>query len=674
MSNKAELAALMASDGDFEKKISLLKKAVVTVTKQKQEIEAKQTQLQEELGSATQQLAEAQRENGVLQRKVKTLEAQLEQERSSGSAFGQNMLKGLSSIMGNSDAGGRGGRGGRGGAASAHLALSADDVERLIGENEQLHRQTYAFKTKLEDAQRASTRDAEKARGDVARLQREAQELRRALETSTAACDRLRADHLTERALADFCRHFFVAALLHQSPGDRAPSAAGSTVELRWPAHSGLHANAGSDALPAMVREQTTLTVQSAAGTLRTLLRGVSVLAVVLREQLPSRERGTVSDLECLRDRLSVFIEAHEAKKERLMSVLEQIDSLLATAAPGSAETLVEAQGEVVRLTLEWVCLLRAQLPLLVESCVAYLPQGHPYTIHSLPPPGAAAQSDAGGKQTRTTVERGEFVEEVTKHGLSTLASIEGSLMALRMLVQRSPSAYTNGDARAPVDPTSLLTLQQFWWEGCVSVRALHASIWVLNLGLADMAEACNKSEVRDALHYVCKCLEAMAAAANELRDATYGDADAAAETAPPAAFSSRRMSRTGSRSRTAAAQDCAVQPSDGGRGASAAAAAAGGAGVSADAYEELLAALAAADRAAASYYTQMNYLCVEMAEKEDAAQTALDAVAHLQRLINAERAEAEHTRQALQSQISVLSTQLVEMTDASLQRNGVHG
>ena len=47
MSNKEELAALMASDGDYEKKISLLKKAVVTVTKQKQEIESRQAQLQE---------------------------------------------------------------------------------------------------------------------------------------------------------------------------------------------------------------------------------------------------------------------------------------------------------------------------------------------------------------------------------------------------------------------------------------------------------------------------------------------------------------------------------------------------------------------------------------------------------------------------------------------------
>ncbi|KAK7200261.1 hypothetical protein NESM_000078200 [Novymonas esmeraldas] len=691
MANKEELAALMASDGDHEKKISLLKKAVVTVTKQKQAVEANQARLQEELGTAAQQLAEAQRENAALQRKIKTLEGQVEQERSSGSAFGQNMLKGLSSIMGSGDSAGRGGggRGGRGGAA-AKLALSPEDVERLISENEQLHRQTYTAKTTLEDAQRAGARETERLQGEVARLQREAQELRRTQETTSATCDRLRADSLAERALGDFCRHFFVAAL-RRLPLEATATLASPAVEVRWPAgrlaSSPTIASLSSSLPPATVREHVALTLQSATGCMKTLLRGVSVLAVVLREQLPSRERATVGDLECLRDRLSVFVEAHSTKKERLMYLFDQLDARLSAVlqgdgtggrpTPPAAEALAEMQEETVLLTLEWVGFLRAQLPLLVESCVSYLPHGHTYTLRRT---RGGDSATAAASPPETTAERGEFVEQVTKHGCATLASIEGSLSAMRLLVQRSPIAYNSGNgevgqdddgggggaAALPMELCSLLALQQFWWEGTTAVRALHSSIQLLNGGLEDMAEACNKSEIRDALHYVCRCLQAMAAAAEERRSsagATRGDADAAISALSPGAVlshtavgaaargSSPRLARQG----TGGAHVMAQPTTDVSRGTA-----------NADGYEELLAALSAADRAAVSYYTQMNYLYVEMAEKDDAVQTAQDAVAHLQRLIHSERAEAEQTRHALQSQISLLSTQLIEMVDAS--------
>ncbi|AYU80731.1 hypothetical protein, conserved [Leishmania donovani] len=700
MSSKEELAALMASDGDFEKKISLLKKAVVTVTKQKKEVEARQTQLQGELSSATQQLAEAQRVNAALQRKVKSLEAQLEQERSSGSAFGQNMLKGLSSIMGNSDSTNRSGARGERGSASDQLSLSPADVERLISENEQLHRQIYTFKTKLEDAQHSSAKDAEKLKSDVARLQRETQELRRSLEVNTATGDRLRADYLTERALGDFCRHFFVATLLRPQQ-ERESFLAGTTVEVRWPAKgpsSNSAAAAFSDSLPAVVRESAALALRSAAGTVKTLLRGVSVLAVVLQEQLPSRERATVGDLECLRDRLSVFLEAHTAKKDSLMYLLEQLDSQLSAlqhadeegcSAPASVDAFVEAQGNIVQLVLEWVGLLRTQLPLFVESCVAILPHGHSYTMYTAHV--SAGTGDGAAAPRKTTSKRGEFVEEVTRHGYATLASIEGSLTAMRMLIQRSPTAYyrcyNNGNlgggppeppttketlnftplleaTQPPMDLSSLLALQQFWWEGCTSVRSLRASIRAFNSSLVDVAEACNKSEIRDALNYLCKCLEAIAAASEEMNGSSRlvpADADAAIAALAPDAFASRTPAHASSseasswafRPRTA----IATSPTLTAEGVHDAA--------YADKYEELLVALSAADRAAASYYTQMNYLYVEMAEKEDALQTALEAVAHLQQLIIAERAEAKHTRQALQSQISLLSTQLVEMAGA---------
>ncbi|KAG5497417.1 hypothetical protein JIQ42_03903 [Leishmania sp. Namibia] len=702
MSSKEELAALMASDGDFEKKISLLKKAVVSVTKQKQEVEARHTQLQEELSTSTQQLAEAQRENAILQRKVKSLEAQLEQERSSGSAFGHNMLKGLSSIMGNSDSASRGrGQGGRG-PASAHLALSPEDVERLISENEQLHRQTYTFKTKLEDAQRSSAKDAEKLKSEITRLQREAQELRRSLETTTATSDALRSEYLTERALSDFCRHFFVAALRRPQQEPKS-SVTGTTVEVWWPAKApSSHPAAAplSDSLPAAVRERVVATLRSAACTLTTLLRSVSVLVVVLREHLPSRERATVGDLECLCDRLSVFLEAHAAKKERLLHLFEQLHYHLSALEDGGgegcltavpADAFVEAQDSIVQLVSEWVGLLRAQFPLLVESCVSFLPHRHSFTIHGAQV--SADSGDAAAAPPQAATARGEFVQELTNHGYVTLASIEGSLRAMRMLVQRSPTAYRHcyrgGDRRGepsvpttarenlasdssseatqpPIDVPSLLALQQFWWEGCTSVRSLHASIQVLTSSIVNMAEACNKSEIRDALQYICKLLQAMTPAAEQMSvslGAAPAVADAVIDALSPVQSTLRMSAHAASRD----ASSWTAHPSDAiARSSLLPTTDSVHDTTHADNFEELLVALSAADRAAASYYTQMNCLYVEMAEKEDALQTALEAVAHLQRLIKAERTEAKQTRHALQSQISVLSTKLVEMADAS--------
>ncbi|GET90517.1 hypothetical protein, conserved [Leishmania tarentolae] len=700
MPSKEELAALMASDGDFEKKISLLKKAVVTVTKQKKEVEERQTQLQGELSTATQQLAEAQRANAALQRKVKSLEAQLEQERSSGSAFSHNMLKGLSSIMGNSDGNNRGGARGERGAANDQLSLSPEDVERLISENEQLHRQIYTFKTKLEEVQQSSAKDVEKLRSEVTRLQRDTQELRCSLEASTASSDLLRADYLTERALGDFCRHFFVAELLRSQQGQES-FLPGTTVEMRWPAKRSSSNSAAatfSDSLPEVVRERVVLTLQNAAGTIKTLLRGVSVLAVVLQEQLPSRERATVGDLECLRDRLSVFLKAHTAKKDDLMQLLEQLDSQLSALQQSgeegcstvvSADAFAEAQDTIMQRVLEWIGFLRAQVPLLVESCVSILPYDHSYTIHTAHvSPG---NGDGIAAPRRTTVERGEFVEEVTRNSYAILASIEGSLTAMRMLVQGSPTAYSrcyNDGSRGAIPPeppslketlkltssseatqphldlSSLLALQQFWWEGCASLRSLRASIGALSSGLVDVAEACNKSEIRDALNYFCKCLKAIATASQEMSTSSAdADVDAAVAALAPEAFAHRMPAHIPSsdtsfltfRPRAATAASSSPPTAEIACGT-----------VGADNYEELLVALSAADRAAASYYTQMNYLYVELAEKEDAVQTSLEAVAHLQKVIVAERAESKHTREALQSQISILSTQLVAMSSAS--------
>lgn len=709
MTSKQEVAALMASDGDHEKKISLLKKAIVTVTKQKQEMEAAQQQLQEELRLSRDALAESRRENTTLQRRVQTLESQLEQARSSGSAFGQNMLKGLSSIMGSVDGSSGGERhGSQAKAKDGQLLLSPEDVNRLVKENEQLHMQVFTLKVKLEETQRGLQAETQRYQSELGQLQGELQDLRGLLEATTKACDDLNASCALQQAISDFCHGYFELALpsISTSPsastaGRRPPPAAAAAEQdrflLTWPPASG-PSSVSTAVQPVDVPASIVQHLLSCCEVVKTLLTAVTVLAVTLREQLPRFHRSTVGDLRVITERLSRFIDAHSVKKDRMMYLLEQLEKALSSCDAMSDETdercgteealsgempgvstsfvkpldIIEVQVDLIHLLIEWLALLRLHAPILIDSCVAYLPPDHSFSLRTIADAQALGSGMTAAYAQPVTdvveVERSVFIEGVTRTASQTLASIQGSLMAVECFIAKSPyycrsgasfvqpqnstEACDDGSAAPPHhreaptvlpdkrDVARLLGLQQFWLNGCNAVRLLHQSLPPLSAAIANVAEACNKSEVRDTLQYIGKQLQCIRAASVGSARATQcpvGGEEAWMRSAPDDAPRGKPLTCPGGY--PLAAEDSAIGAASG--------------------VTDHLTALAAADRAAATYYTQMNHLYLALAEKEDQLFRTEEEMTTIRAQLQTDRYETALMQKALEEQIKLLSNQL---------------
>lgn len=168
----------------------------------------------------------------------------------------------------------------------------------------------------------------------------------------------------------------------------------------------------------------------------------------------------------------------------------------------------------------------------------------------------------------------------------------------------------------------------------------LQQSVPRLAAALADIAEACNKSEVRDALQYLRRQVMAIRVADVDLADAvTYHTAEAEVG----------RQLHSGELPQNLSA----VHPAGNLPVADAGVTSMSGTD------SELLIALAAADRAAAGYYTQLNYIYLALAEKEDELRSAEEALSSLRTQLQTDRYEAAVARKALEDQITLLSNQL---------------
>lgn len=247
-----QLAEILAS-ADVTKKIDLLKKAVMTVTRQKKQLEEEHLRLIAEVARAQEELINVQEEKKALQQRVAALEQQqqpaedhpskqsaatllspscanssaLSTNTTSSTAagawgggssntaaapaptpyfVGQNVLKGLTSIVTGVDP-----APGASSAAAAHPTLGADGIEKLIAENESLHRQLYGLRTKAESSRTTANlkQELNERRAAVAALENELKDLRGLLESATTACDRLNGVSTQQKAIIHIYEHFF---------------------------------------------------------------------------------------------------------------------------------------------------------------------------------------------------------------------------------------------------------------------------------------------------------------------------------------------------------------------------------------------------------------------------------------------------------------------------------
>ncbi|RNF03889.1 hypothetical protein TraAM80_05485 [Trypanosoma rangeli] len=598
MSSKEEVVALMAH-GDAEAKISLLKKAVVSVTKQKQMLEQHNKQLQDQMAAIGAELARVQEENMTLRRDLNAAEGELGVGRKRGhfAASVRTTLKGLSSFVTGTD-------GEDGGAAAKRTRgaeLSPEDKEKLVAENETIHMQLFDLRKMYENERQQWKTERERLSSECTAMQQEVTELRKLLDSTAHACDRLNMECTRQAALAQFCHHFFVSSWNTAEHPQRIHVVMAPSLATK---RGGVP--------PREVREELALgTLTGVTAFIRTLMSAVSVLVASLRDSFSTQMRGiTLVDMRCYRDRLSVLLEAHGVQRAGVIfHVTELEEALTATAAPDEKLTQIQrVQGLLISSLNNWLGMVCEHVRLIIDACMKV--ESHNLTEHKK--------------------DKQAFIESATLGAVSTIAAIRGSLEALQDVCDTSCTLFK----QQACDSTEwLLALERFWWEGCGASSSLRWAVESLREQLQEISKyAPSNDHVRAALQFMCKSLETFASRAWSTKREVTCLPTSEVPRAPSLVDHPANPTIT-----------CGFASADN---------------------EELVAALAAADRAAVCYHTQMNYTLLELAEKQEALANAQEDVRRLMSVNQQLAEDANRAREVFETQIRLLSDQLVECSN----------
>lgn len=379
MPTKDELAEVMAS-GDLQKKVEVLSKAVVAITTQKKHLEEEHLRVLNEMARTQDELTTTKEENAALRKQLSALERELHAAASSptdgGAApyFGQQVLKGLSSIVGVTDSAGAlttsGGQSTGGPAASSFPSLAPEDVEKIVSGNEQLLRRVYETETKLEVSTTSHKREMARRTEEIKKLQKELTELHSLLETTTSACDGLNALTKQQKAMLHVYEGLFKLSLTrvlvgeevrdHQYPSSFVASLMGNTPSSTATAQEvkSSFQNASLRLSLTLPRQNLSLGImlpdvkhtlvdlvleQHRSGLLR-LMGTMTLWVATLKKLLPSSANRSISfaqsadpsavsltsgHLHALMERLEDLQELHSAKKQKVKALWEQLSAML---------------------------------------------------------------------------------------------------------------------------------------------------------------------------------------------------------------------------------------------------------------------------------------------------------------------------------------------------------
>ncbi|CCW67299.1 unnamed protein product [Phytomonas sp. Hart1] len=671
MTDASEIAALMASEGDYEKKISWLKRAIVSVTKQKQEIEAQKNQLQKDLLVSQKEGDQLKEENLKLHKRVSELESEFDQERKKGS-FGKTMLKGLSLLVSKNQTGvadpERAEQRVKGGDEKRALDLSSADVEHIIKQNEDLMIQIYDIKNEYDELKKSFQKNLKQHQAEVTSITHKTEDLSSLLKEVTSACDTLNSDCSRLKAIVHFCRNFFSLISLPQTSSflSTETSVGGDDTLHQQSLHQrALYfkisfpgcGDSPSNLLPADVEEELVChTIQNACSRLSTLIGGVSVLIITLRDTLPQSQRTTVANLRFSEHRLTTLLEANNSVKDRLLHLIKNFEEFVLTSSDkdettltDSVTTLLSNQRELLQGVCSWVTMIQNHLPLLVNGCTTYLPQDHKYRVHK----------SASNADVCEVDERDVFVDMVVENANKILSWIRGCLEGMELLLlepaERILSAVVQQHSETSVLFSSsrkeqlewLIAYQQVWWEGSTALPEFVRDALSMVSALEDMAEACAVAQVRDAIKYIVSSLQLLSGVNSGGRYLTHNKISVGT-------LEDRRCVRVHDvdEKDEPSLLQCSRELNPDSQYTD---------------QSELLHGLEAADRAAVCYYTQMNAVMIELAKKEDIIWGLQEGLQEASVRLGQQQVETDRMQAALQEQIEVLSDQLVFANTSAL-------
>nr|CCD13517.1 unnamed protein product [Trypanosoma congolense IL3000] len=619
MSTKEEVAALMANS-DPEAKISLLKKAVVTVTKQKQMLEHHNQQLQEQMATIGGELAQMQEENQNLQRRLKAVELDAERKIKQAAASGKSWM-GLASLVPGMEAGDHKSGTKKGAAKSATgFNLSPEDQEKIIMENENVHKQLFELKSTYETEKREWDAKRSQQGAELQALQAEVMELRGHLDATRQAHERLNVQHITQKALVQFCHYFFTLSRQHPTLCSTRQKVCTFSIVPELTEES-------KRTPPREISEELSGgTVTAVATYFRTLLDAISVFIIALRDSFGTHITTTTSgNIHCYKDRLTTLLEAHNVRKADVLAHLQSLESTVANATSSAAALtqLMDSQGLLLSSVEQWLTLLLEHSRLVINAC--FITQCN-------------TDNDDLQKNNATKVEM------MSQSLMEALATVRGILNAAAFIFKDSEVVMRRNECSSV---EWILALERFWWEGCNASQYLESAMVQVSKVLREWTQGIRSGTTKTSLKFIAELAESTIAHFHMYKTDEQGNSEEniSYQTTPSLLPSIETILPE---------LDADTFPS-----------------INNVEDDEIIHTLSSTDLSAICYHTQMNFTLMDLAAKSSALENAQKKVNRLEAINQQQMDESERMRKALQDQIRLLSEKLIQYTNSEDQVKG---
>ncbi len=624
-----EGAAAAFAEGDADKKISMLKRAVVNLTRHKAELEqqcaahvAKVSTLEAQLGHSQQQnnalLATVQSNSIEIDALKKKIAAATAAASSSNvaSSVASAALKGITNLipLGNSGADNSGDKNSARGpvvaTAAGRLALSAEDQQRMFEENEALHIQMFELKSNLEGQIRALSKTNASQAASITSLKAAAAQSEASAASSKQELEALRHAAREDRMIA----HFLM-----------------SSSQLRLAACDSNNKEDSNDLFSPMVCASPGYLDRHTAQFLSTkidhylemftsLLSGVGTLITALDDSARRIPRSANADEnQAVRERLRLLRDAHQGSREAVASAIGSIRDCLSSPASSSWSKLEECVQALVRSATMWLTAIRHNVPILVDCAVALLPRDHSVFVFGRGTPLQAAGS------------RDVYVSLLSESLGDVVSAAIGAIRTAGALVGRIPAAVSFSASSSSVRGSEMLDwcVLLWWvlWRGCETSCRLAMSCSTAHTLMSEMAQHCSDDRAQIALDYLARIVQAVA------------DTSAVKDDARTSA-NSEEAHNSG---------DHCSEPAKRGR--------------QADEYvAELKEALRLADQSAVRHYVQLQRVLLELHDQQGVADGLRQELLQQRRDAAGKEADLQHVVGAYEEQIRLLSDRLADL------------
>ena len=640
-----ENAAAAFAEGDAETKISMLKKAVISVTKHKAEVEQRCAALEEKLAQTAAELGSVHQQNTQLHTTILANNAEIDALKrklstTTAASVASAALKGITNLIpmgaGSAEGSAAAAAGGKSqpsasrassvpsASGGSFIALSAEDQQRLFEENEALHIQIFELRSSLEGQVRSLEKVNATQAAQIANLKRSVSQLEGAGKASREELENTKQASKEDRMVAHYLTMFSELS----SRKDASSSPAADHQALLGNAQSGrgdvspLITLRGGQ-LDRHLAQFLTTKIEEYLEMFSSLVAGVGTLLSALDDSIGRVPRSTNADENtAVRDRFRTVLESHRQHRSGIVEHISAIRVCLSSTDYQSStwsafETHTQAMS---RTCLLWLALVRHSLPIIVECAVALLPRDHVFVFARNLPQQAAGSRDI-------------YVSML----VTSLGAVVGAAMAA---LRVTSSLLEKVSKSQPVDSRGAGSLLDWsamlWWvlwrssEGCAELATACANAYTL---MIELSEHCGDDRAQVAVKYIAQIVQAVGSTSGLKEELTTVNQDQCIRDADASSTMQRTASSTVVDDRAASA-----------------------------AVDELKEALQQADASAVRHYVQLQRVLLELHEQQGQLDALRKELAIEKKDAAGREAELQHVVDAYEEQIRLLSDRLADL------------